>query len=435
MTSVKCSNSGVASKAGSFIKLPKQACAFRAPVSSCSSRAHLCLASSLAGQFRIRHAATDNLFHDMTEPLGVSGLAVVIAERLFIDVAEQVEWFDADIRAVQAAFEQAPEVLHGVGVNVLVHVLNGMIDNSMLIISAQAVVRLQFISEDRRSSFNVLTDLLLQFRLATILYNHCADVSAALYHAEDHRLILTAGPSDDALTLGGMHIASLLTDEGLVYFDFATKLVKTCFLHRKTDAVVHEPSGLLSNLQSPMEFVRTDTVFATSDQPYSTEPLFKGDWRVLEYRAGLQRERGACMFGIALPHTLFRKPCELIRSAARALHDTIGPAQSNHELAAMVEVREPEDCVSESIWRFHVMSMRRKLWNVKYVIALARTMNPLTATIGGVPATVNYAGLAPGFPDLYQVNLVVPAGVNPGSAVVVLTIAGQSSPPVTLPVQ
>ena len=66
---------------------------------------------------------------------------------------------------------------------------------------------------------------------------------------------------------------------------------------------------------------------------------------------------------------------------------------------------------------------------------LARTANTLTAAIGNVSATVNYAGLAPGYPDLYQVNLVVPAGVPPGSAAVVLTIAGQSGPPVTLPVQ
>jgi len=66
---------------------------------------------------------------------------------------------------------------------------------------------------------------------------------------------------------------------------------------------------------------------------------------------------------------------------------------------------------------------------------LARTASPLTATVGGVTATVNYAGLAPGFPDLYQVNLVVPSGVTPGNAPVVLSIAGQSSPPVTLPAQ
>ncbi len=67
----------------------------------------------------------------------------------------------------------------------------------------------------------------------------------------------------------------------------------------------------------------------------------------------------------------------------------------------------------------------------------ARTANPVTASIGGVNATVEFAGLAPGFPDLYQVNVVVPLGVQPGSAApVVLSVAGQSSPPVvTIAVQ
>ena len=58
----------------------------------------------------------------------------------------------------------------------------------------------------------------------------------------------------------------------------------------------------------------------------------------------------------------------------------------------------------------------------------ARTTNEVTVSIGGVNAPVNFAGLAPGFPDLYQVNAVVPAGVAAGSAVpLVLTVAGQSS--------
>ncbi len=67
---------------------------------------------------------------------------------------------------------------------------------------------------------------------------------------------------------------------------------------------------------------------------------------------------------------------------------------------------------------------------------LARTVNPLTVTIGGINAVVNYSGLAPGYPDLYQVNAVVPTGVAAGSAVpVVLNIAGQTSPAVTMTVQ
>ena len=67
---------------------------------------------------------------------------------------------------------------------------------------------------------------------------------------------------------------------------------------------------------------------------------------------------------------------------------------------------------------------------------LSSTVNPLTATIGGIPATVQFAGLTPGIPGLYQVNAVVPAGLPSGTQVpVVLTIAGQSSPPVTMAVR
>jgi uncharacterized protein (TIGR03437 family) len=40
---------------------------------------------------------------------------------------------------------------------------------------------------------------------------------------------------------------------------------------------------------------------------------------------------------------------------------------------------------------------------------LSYTTNTITADIGGVTATVTYAGLAPGFAGLYQVNLTIPA--------------------------
>jgi uncharacterized protein (TIGR03437 family) len=67
---------------------------------------------------------------------------------------------------------------------------------------------------------------------------------------------------------------------------------------------------------------------------------------------------------------------------------------------------------------------------------LSSTVNTVTVSIGGINAAVNFAGLTPGFPDLYQVNAVVPAGVIPGGAVpVLLTVAGQTSPPVTITVQ
>jgi uncharacterized protein (TIGR03437 family) len=65
-----------------------------------------------------------------------------------------------------------------------------------------------------------------------------------------------------------------------------------------------------------------------------------------------------------------------------------------------------------------------------------RTTAEISATIGGLRATVNEARLAPGLTGMYVVRVTVPEGVEPGDAVpVVLTAAGQSSPPVTMAVE
>lgn len=63
---------------------------------------------------------------------------------------------------------------------------------------------------------------------------------------------------------------------------------------------------------------------------------------------------------------------------------------------------------------------------------LARTTATVTATVGGRPASVQFAGLAPGFVGLYQVNVQVPAGVAVGAEPLVLLVNGVPSNTVTL---
>ncbi len=68
--------------------------------------------------------------------------------------------------------------------------------------------------------------------------------------------------------------------------------------------------------------------------------------------------------------------------------------------------------------------------------ATSTVKTPVTVTIGGQTATVTFAGLAPGFAGVYQVNAQVPAGLTPGNAVpVVLTQASFQSNTATIAVR
>jgi uncharacterized protein (TIGR03437 family) len=67
---------------------------------------------------------------------------------------------------------------------------------------------------------------------------------------------------------------------------------------------------------------------------------------------------------------------------------------------------------------------------------LARVVTPVSVTIGGQPAVVQYAGLTPGYVGLYQVNVQIPSGVTPGSSVpLVISQDGVPSNTVTLAVR
>jgi len=59
----------------------------------------------------------------------------------------------------------------------------------------------------------------------------------------------------------------------------------------------------------------------------------------------------------------------------------------------------------------------------------------LQASIGGVPAAIQFAGLAPSFVGLYQVNVVVPGGAPAGDAPLVLIASGIRSNEVTLAIK
>ena len=73
--------------------------------------------------------------------------------------------------------------------------------------------------------------------------------------------------------------------------------------------------------------------------------------------------------------------------------------------------------------------------NAGPVNPLARSRIIPELTLGGVPCEVQFAGLAPGFAGVYQVNARVPAGIRPGNAELALQAGAAASPVVVVPVR
>jgi uncharacterized protein (TIGR03437 family) len=63
---------------------------------------------------------------------------------------------------------------------------------------------------------------------------------------------------------------------------------------------------------------------------------------------------------------------------------------------------------------------------------LSRTTNTVSVTVGGKSAKVDFAGLAPGFPGLNQVNFVVPSDASTGLQPVIVSVGGIASPAVNM---
>lgn len=70
-----------------------------------------------------------------------------------------------------------------------------------------------------------------------------------------------------------MHVASLAADKGLIHLDIAVELLEATRLHGESDAMQHEPRGLLRDPECPRQLMRADPVLGVGGQPDGGEPL------------------------------------------------------------------------------------------------------------------------------------------------------------------
>jgi hypothetical protein len=127
-----------------------------------------------------------------------------------------VKWFNADIRAVDAALQKTPEVLKAVGVNATVDVLNRMVDHLMRELSGQSLIGKQRVSIERGTRFDVFAYLRLQGFLSAVRNNRSADLTAALQDSHHGRFVFRSGSGNALRSFALVHVPRLTADKSFV---------------------------------------------------------------------------------------------------------------------------------------------------------------------------------------------------------------------------
>ena len=298
----------------------------------------------------------------------VKCLAVVVPERLLIEVAKQMKRFDAHISTVDTSLQQRPEVFEAVGVNATVDVLDGVIYDLMRVLPGQSLIGEKEICVEGRTGLNMLLHFGLERILLPVRNDGRDNLTPALKNAHDGYLVTGTATSDAALALGDVHVASLAADERLIGFDLTGELDGGIVVERHADAVQHEPCRLLSDAECAGNFARADAVLAVAENPVSAHPLIEAQGGVLKDRSDLE---GELLFAaLAVPDLASLDEGVLLRTAARAANNTVREPQVERVLESTVSVREVDDCLLECVRGFHDSRIGRIALCVKYVIAL-----------------------------------------------------------------
>ena len=307
-----------------------------------------------AGDFGKGQALPDHTASEFAEAVTVIHfLSVIEAKCLFVHVSEQVERFNADVSSAQPTLQEATEVLQSVSVDVPDGVGFSVVNNVMSEFGLQSKVGHSLIGKEMRTRLNVLLNVADHFPAVPLLFDPLQpNLSAAFEDALNGSLAHNAAAFSlkHSFLAVFVHIASLAADEGLVSFNFAGQLAAAVLiLHSESDALKHEPCGLLSHADGAVEFVAADSVLAVGKMPHSEQPLVQADRGVLEDGPDFDAELGLGMPSLALPEVSGRQETYFLGATGRA-HGSILPTPRRQIANAVLGIGEVNDCILESFW-------------------------------------------------------------------------------------
>ena len=295
-----------------------------------------------------------------TKPLAIANPVlfaspIVISECLFVQIPEEVKWFNADISSLEPTLEQAPVVFKPVGMDVAARIGDRVIDYLMLVVTIEAIIGKQFVGEKNRIGCDMLFNFPVQCGFAPIDRGNSPHFAAAFQKSHDESLIPATSPLNFPHTHFLVHVPRQATDEGFIYFDrfaIAAEFQEGFLLHCQSNPVKHEPCAFLSDPESASYFIGTDSVLAVREHPNGSKPLVQRDRRILKDSPDLHAELPMVMDRLALPLLLVFEEASISATASRAF-DAVRPAQANHISESVIGISEVNDRFLECFWLNH----------------------------------------------------------------------------------
>src|SRR5271166_3188506 len=316
----------------------------------------------LRRQFRIRQALANELRTQTAHAVCViQGIVfrstVVVSEHLLIYVPLKMERLDGNVCSVQSTLEATPKILYAVDVNATAHVALSLVNHVMHKAPLHSVaINNGIIGVYGRAVLYLLENFGLQGFPRHIRHDLRPYLPSSAVEDALHDCLAGCAAlrfvSNGAVTV---HILLTSTNESLIYFDFVPVTaalrhapVAVIFLHAKTDAMQHEPSGLLRDAQSAVNLPRANAVLAVRNHPHHRQPLLKTERRFLKNGSSLDAELRLRMAGLALPVTPRRNERRIGAPTRRTDH-AMRPAPRLEVVQAVVGILKVRDCLGESL--------------------------------------------------------------------------------------
>jgi hypothetical protein len=265
-------------------------------------------------------------------------LTIIMAESELCQIQRQILLRYLMIITHDAALEQTPETLKIVCMNYPSDVLAGLVINLFVLESSprEILIRAGFVSCNQLNFLGYyFADKLTSATGRGIVQNFADDIPLAGNRSKGWNFTNLTTAYD---LLVRVAILIQTANERIVNFHDAHQLRELIIVHCGTNACAHIPNSFVTRFvvkHHALDLKCAHSLFGMQHQEGDRKPSLEWVFRVLEYRAGNQREAITLFRAfVALP---MPSACQLIRFvilAARASRDTIRPAMLKQKLLA-----------------------------------------------------------------------------------------------------